>query len=477
YGHLTSGGTLANDEGLWLARAVKLYPLAVADACAALDIALDPLRDAEDDLALLAWSPAQVLSLAETVATHSRAGELLPAIAERRVESVGLARFAAAFPVVNELAVLAPGTAHYSWAKAMKLLGLGSAQLIEVPSVSARMDAGALEEVLDRRRRARQPVLAVIGVYGTTEFGTLDPLDEIAALRAKGNHFWFHVDAAWGGYVPTLFREPSGALRPREAVASEFRYFPSERVHRATRGLAQADSITIDPHKLGFVPFGAGASLVRDKRVLRFVDQRASYVFGEGHAEFDHPGRFALEGSKPGAAAAACYVNHRVLPLDAQNFGRLIARSISACERLYDRLRELAERVAPKVRLSIPFEPDCSLVCVCFNRAGNTSLAAANAFTRSIADAMRVRPEQPVQLRTFFGSSTVVELAHLGGNERARLSRELGFELEQADDRGLFLLRHTLMNPWLLSRSATQDTWVDEYCHFLEGMLSAPATA
>lgn len=481
-GHLTSGGTLANDEGLWLARAVKLYPLAVADACAALDIALEPLREAEDDVALLGWSPAQSIALAQLVAEHPRAAELVPAIAARRVEAMGLARFAAAFPVVSELSVLAPGTAHYSWQKAMKLLGLGSAQLIEVPSVSARMDAGALEEELDRRRRARQPVLAVIGVYGTTEFGTLDPIHEIAALRAAGGNFWLHVDAAWGGYVPSLFREPSGALRQRDAVAAEFTHFPSERVHRATQALAEADSITIDPHKLGFVPFGAGALLVREKRVFRFVEQRASYVFGDADAkqaerEFSHPGRFSLEGSKPGAAAAACYVNHRVLPLDSANFGRLIARSILACERLYDRLREMAQRLAPTIRLSIPFEPDCNLVCVAFNRSGNRSLAAANAFTRSVVDTMRVRPDQPVQLRTFFGSSTVVELDHLGAKERARLSNELGLELEPADERGVLLLRHTLMNPWLLSPSATQSTWVDEYCHFLEGILTATPKA
>jgi glutamate/tyrosine decarboxylase-like PLP-dependent enzyme len=315
-------------------------------------------------------------------------------------------------------------------------------------------------------------VLAVVGVYGTTEFGTLDPIHEVAALRARGAHFWLHVDAAWGGYLPSLFRDERGGLRPREEVAAEFRHFPSERVHQATAALAEADSITVDPHKLGFVPFGAGALLARDRRVFALVEQHAAYVFSGEAREFDHPGRFSLEGSRPGAAAAACYVNHRVLPLDGAHFGRLIARSISACERLYDRLRELAPRLAPHVRLCIPFEPDCNLVCLAFNRVGNRSLAKANAFSRQIADAMRVRSDQPVQLRTFFGSSTTVELTHLGVAERARLSAELDLELTSPDEEGLFVLRHTLMNPWLLSRTASQDTYVDEYCQFLAELLS-----
>jgi glutamate/tyrosine decarboxylase-like PLP-dependent enzyme len=483
-GHLTSGGTVANDEALWLARAVKLYPLAVRDACEAVDLwpeLGEPLR--VDDWTLLNLPVARVLGLARRLAAwseHDASGpSLLAEVVRARVETTGLASFATRHPSIAELAVLLPATAHYSWQKAMTLLGLGAANLVELPTHQARTDVAGLEAALDLASQRQRPVLAVVAVYGTTEFGTLDPVHELAALRGQhGVDFWLHIDAAWGGYIPSLFRDEAGGFRARGEVAEEFRYFPSERVYRSTAALAEADSITVDPHKLGFVPFGAGALVVRDRRVFDLVQQDAPYVLASSGADdeqrYHKLGRFILEGSKPGAAAAACYVNHRVLPLDASHFGRLIARSVQTCEQLVDRLAELALALAPLARLVVPFEPDCNLLCVSVNPVGNRSLAQANAFGQRLFDAMAVRPDRPVQLREFFGSYTTVPLAHLGADERARIGEALGLELTVADDAGLFLLRHTLMNPWLqASPGPAEPSYVEAYCHFLSATVKA----
>lgn len=335
-GHLTSGGTLANDESLWLARAVKLLPLAVRDAGIAVGVWPDESLRGADDWDLLGWSPARCLELASKAL---RCADLSAALRDARVESAGLARFAQTHPLVARQVVLAPASAHYSWQKAMKLLGLGAAQLRLVPTRNGRVDVHAMREELARCEATQTPVLAVVGVYGTTEFGAFDELHEIAAMRTESRSFWFHVDAAWGGYVPSVFRAPGGALRTREEIAHEYRHFPSERVYRSTVALAEADSITVDPHKLGFVPYGAGAFLTRDRRAFDLVTQEAPYVFlsqGDDDARYRNAGRFSLEGSRPGAAAAAVALNHRVLPLDHAHFGQLIARSVHASEYLYD---------------------------------------------------------------------------------------------------------------------------------------------
>src|SRR4030095_8043710 len=150
--------------------------------------------------------------------------------------------------------------------------------LVEVPVRQARLDSATLEPVMETLRREGRPVLALVGVYGTTEFGTLDSLHELLALRRRFPGFWLHVDAAWGGYLPTLFRDPEGRLRPREAAHQDFHHFPSERVYRATAALAEVDSVTVDPHKLGFVPFGAGALVVRDRRGAGRVPQEGTFI-------------------------------------------------------------------------------------------------------------------------------------------------------------------------------------------------------
>ena len=481
-GHLTSGGTVANDEALWLARSARLYPLALRDASQATGIWIPdvPVRTSSTDPELLALESDEVFTLAHRVsafcARAPNGAELFAALTAARVEELGLAAFAARHPAVERMVVVVPATAHYSWHKAMTVLGLGGANLVEVPVKQARFDGAALEPALTALRRDGRPVLAVVGVYGTTEFGTLDSIHELLEVRRRFPGFWLHVDAAWGGYLPTLFRDRKGQLLAREAVREGFHYFPSERVHRATAALAQVDSVTVDPHKLGFVPFGTGALVVRDRRVLDLVQQDAPYVFtsppDEDERRYRKLGRYILEGSKPGAAAAACYVNHRVLPLDHDHFGRLLARSVQTCERLVDRIPSLQQELADWIRLAIPFEPDCNLVCLAFNPKGNRSLKAANAFGRQLFETVDVRPDRPVQLKEFFGSCTTVPLDHLGADELKRIAAELQLDLARPDDTGLFLLRHTLMNPWLQSSPGPgEPSYVEAYCHFLSRQI------
>ncbi len=472
-GHLTSGGTLANDEALFLARAVKFAPLAVRDACEATGVWVEPSLRGADDFELLGWPTSRCLELIHRVL---RTPELSGAFASARVEALGLVQFAQRHAAAGRCVVVAPASAHYSWAKAMRLLGLGEQQLVLVPTVEGRVEVDVLEARLKELEATRTPVLAVIGVYGTTEFGSFDELHRIAALRRDERHFWFHVDAAWGGYLPSVFREADGSLRPREQVATGFRHFPSERVYRSTAALAEADSITVDPHKLGYVPYGAGAFLCRDRRAFELAMQQAAYVFtsaGDDEARFRNAGRFSLEGSRPGAAAAAVALNHRVLPLDHGHFGQLVSRSVQACEALFDHVPGLRSRLQGLAEVTVPFTPDCNVMGLAFNPRGNRSLAAANAFTRKLFDELAVHPaDQAGGDAAFFGSCTTVPLAHLGLAERARVSEALGLDLDGADAPGLFMLRHTLMNPWLLSSpDDSARTWVDAYVVHLERLV------
>jgi len=94
-------------------------------------------------------------------------------------------------------------------------------------------------------------VLAVVGVLGTTEFGTIDPVHQLVALRdacaPRGQAFAVHIDAAWGGYLATLFRDSDGKQIPHARVCERFHYFPSARVYRAFTSMRRVDSVTVDP--------------------------------------------------------------------------------------------------------------------------------------------------------------------------------------------------------------------------------------
>ena len=461
FGPLTSGGTTANLQALRLALALKAWPVALR--------ALAPpgLPVPEHDVAAFGLAPADAIAL--LAAWQAWLAAQPPAqrhgwrrrLQAERIETLGLTAFLARHATLRVPKVLAPVTAHYSWSKGVKLLGLGRDQLVLVPERGMRMDPEALEGTLTRMHARGEPVLLAVGVLGSTEFGTVDPLHEICDARdrwaARGLGFPVHVDAAWGGYLATLFRTPDGKLRPLDDLREEFTEFPSDDVYAAFGALPRVDSITVDPHKLGHVPFGAGAFVCRDQRAMSLLSEDADYVFaGSDEADyfgrFRQLGRYVPEGSKPGAAAAAVYVTHRVLPLDNEGFGVLPRASLRAAEAFRTGAARFAARQAGRVRCFLPFEPDSNLVCLALNPEDNRSVAAMNAFVRRLHREMVQDPAQPLQSREFFGSMTTLQPELLGKEDTKRLLDALGLDPPDpdGDDDRLVILRHTLMNPFLL---------------------------
>ena len=486
FGHLTSGGTLANFQSLRLALALKAFPVALrAIGAPGLDVP-------DDDWSAFNLTPAATVALldqwnawlAHCPAPQRR--QWRQRFTAERLETLGLADFLAKHPRLRSPRVLAPVTAHYSWSKGMKLMGLGRAQLELVPERGMRTDTDALEGLLERCERERQPVLMVVGVLGSTEFGTMDPVHDLVAARdrwaARGLGFGVHVDAAWGGYLATLFRESDGSLRPLQAMREEYRDFPATEVHAAFGALARADSITVDPHKLGYIPYGAGAFLCRDQRAMALLAEEADYVFtpgedGDFFKRFRQLGRYIPEGSKPGAAAAAVYVTHRVLPLDHANFGQLPRESILATEAFRTAAARFAARLDGRLQCRIPFEPDSNLICLALNPAGNRDVATMNRFVRALHGSLSYDAAQPLQSREFFGSMTTLRPEILGRGETLRVLASL--DLDPAtldaggeDDDRVVILRHTLMNPFLLD-TGNGISYLEMYFDYLERRATA----
>jgi glutamate/tyrosine decarboxylase-like PLP-dependent enzyme len=136
--------------------------------------------------------------------------------------------------------------AHYCVDKALHIAGRGRAPKRVIATDDAyRMSLDALERALvEDRRNGIRPWL-VVASAGTVDTGAIDPLPEIADLCRRYGA-WLHVDGAYGG----LF-----------ALCDEGRAL--------LRGIEQADSVALDPHKTLFLPYGTGAALVRDGRLLQ----------------------------------------------------------------------------------------------------------------------------------------------------------------------------------------------------------------
>jgi len=176
------------------------------------------------------------------------------------------------------LRVYASDQAHYSFEKAMEFLGLGLDHLRLVPSDSRfRIQPQRLEDMMRADRAAGFRPAAVIGIAGTTNTGSVDPLADLADI-ARRHDCWFHVDAAYGG---------AALLAPDR--------------RELFRGLQRADSITLDPHKWFFIPYEAAALLVRDQARLRMTFQvQPAYYLEQGRDDPAkiNPFELGLQGSR-----------------------------------------------------------------------------------------------------------------------------------------------------------------------------------
>lgn len=134
---------------------------------------------------------------------------------------------------------------HYCVARALRVLGFRPEQLHRVATDAAyRLDVQALADAVDDDRGAGRRPFAVVANAGTTNTGAVDPLEELAAL-CRSQELWLHVDGAYGAAA---------------VVCDEGK--------RLLRGLEQADSLVIDPHKWLFQPFDIGCLLLRDGALL-----------------------------------------------------------------------------------------------------------------------------------------------------------------------------------------------------------------
>lgn len=154
---------------------------------------------------------------------------------------------------------------HHSVRKAAVLAGFPEGNVREIRSNERQeMSTEHLRQVVAEDRAAGRTPFLVVASAGTTNTGAVDPLDEIADLAAEED-LWLHVDGAYGAFFALT-------ARGREAMT----------------GLERADSITLDPHKGLFLPYGTGCLLVREEEALR----RAHATFADYMPAMQHDADF-----------------------------------------------------------------------------------------------------------------------------------------------------------------------------------------
>ena len=240
---------------------------------------------------------------------------------------------------------------HHSVEKAAKLAGIFEDRIRHVPVDGAfRMRVDALADAVRTDRTAGLRPFMVVSSAGTTNTGAVDPLDAIADVCAA-EALWHHVDGAYGAFFH-MCQE----LRP------------------LLRGLPRADSLTLDPHKGMFLPYGTGALLVRDGAALRAVHgMSAGYLPGTPDPEaFYDPSQYGPELSRgfPGLRIWMC-----LKVFGAARFRAALAEKRALAVQAADRIAAL-----PGIVMAAP--PQLSLFAFYATRPG----AALDEENRATAD-------------------------------------------------------------------------------------------
>lgn len=532
WGHITCDGTVANIEAIWSARNLKLYPLALQAALKE-DSALAkakkitiPLSTGKlaslielDTWSLLNLKADDILALPTRLTDEYQISRDLvtASLDQYSLQSLGIQEFSRRFlsQIDKPPVFFVPGSKHYSFPKAAALLGIGASNMVDVPvDEDARMNLAALKELLKRCLAEKRPVYTVVAVMGSTEESAIDPIKDILALRdefrQQGLEFTVHGDAAWGGYHVSVIRddfdmpEPPAAFAPSPPPAVPLKQFVVEQF----QALGHADSITVDPHKSGYIPYPAGALCYRNSAMRDLVTFSAPVVF-HGDAE-PTVGIYGIEGSKPGAAAAAVYLSHRVIRPSKSGYGKIIGQALFSCRKLYAQLLCMARPEDPFIIVPVPrlpaevngsnveqqtqfirdrivgktneeivkdsaamkllaeIGPDENILAYAFNFKTvsgtlNTDLDQANRLNKALYNRLSINPGEDIYGYDLIVSTTDLNAAQYGETFINDYKRRLGV----GDSTGVSItvLRSVVMDPWVTetTKGSFLDVLEDEF--------------
>ncbi|CAG8594715.1 7893_t:CDS:2 [Cetraspora pellucida] len=271
---------------------------------------------------LLNLKPTTVLDIPERLyQKYGISPQFLQAsLKDHTIQSIGKDGLEQKFGITKPSLYFASNTHHYSWPKGCAIVGIGSVNLKTIPvDDAARMDMNELDKVLAKCVKNKQAVYAVVAIMGSTEQGAY---------------------AAWGGYFRTMLVEPpknslhDDCIKDNNEVHDTF--VPTLALNPYTRrhlySLKDCDSITIDPHKSGYIPYPAGGLCYRDERMRYLVTWTSPVVT---RPKEESMGIYGVEGSKPGAAPVAAWLSHDVIGLHQKGYGALLGQATFTCSKMY----------------------------------------------------------------------------------------------------------------------------------------------
>lgn len=489
WGHLTSGGTSANMEALWVARNMKYYPIAAKIAslskqkvCGFIEnIEVDFFNDPEKTIKNLTFSElfniplVSILELKAKIYTRCADDDInldvkvvKDEIAKYEVINLGVhgihqmvQEVTSRKESLNLPKLYFAKSFHYSWEKAIDLIGIGHQQIVKVPIDSGfRLDFKQFKEVYDKN----SPTLAVIGILGSSKQGSIDPIDDLVQFRkdleqTEKISFHLHVDGAYGGYFPCLLKTNDNQLITANELVESIKmkendydvpFDINKKWYKKVDAAKYSDSITIDPHKMGYIPYPAGSIIFSDTRCKDFISYMPSYLNKQTESKDiseEFLGQWTLEGSRPGAAATACYLAEKVLPYHKDAHGIIVKNTIQAAMLFWKSLQDFNDDCELNQGFQIvpAFTPETNIVSYVLAFPGVIkNLKYLNHLTKRLYDKFSVKGNSVVPSINFMVAKeefTFEDISHTDILSKCQIEQPNNHKEE------IILFSSVLMNP------------------------------
>lgn len=282
----------------------------------------------------------------------------------------------------KQLALMVSEEAHYCIDRAARVMGWGEEGIIKVPADEHFcMRTDQLEVCYQQAQAGGKQVIAVVGSACTTSTGSYDSLEAIAAF-CRQHDLWFHVDGAHG--APAAF---------------------SPRYKHLVKGITQADSVTIDFHKMMLTPALTTALLFKEEqKSYQTFTQQAAYLLSDQEGEWFNSGKRAFECTK------------RMMSIQVYAILRTYGKQIfeQNVTHLYDLAQTFVQKIKERNTFQLALPAQANIVCFRYAPAG--------------IDAGK--------------------LSKLNAQIRQELVEDGEFYIVQTSLRGQLYLRTTIMNPF-----------------------------
>lgn len=475
FGHITSGGTVANFESVFYHKAARFLPITMALAIK--DNKKNLPSFLPDDLWALQNIPLEQLSILlkefknycnshNLDASESLSQNSPSFLSDRgfwkKVENVFQCE--AKNPVI-----IVPATAHYSWSKASHIFGLGRENCLHVPvDQKLSLSIKELKKIYENCYSRKIPIIQTVCILGSTEYGSFDPLDEmileINTWKKKGLYSPVHIDGAFGGYYQTMFKNGENSFEIAEEAR---RVCPN--LSNIYSFINQTDSFTIDPHKLGHTPYGAGVFITRHGFIKEFVAENADYCLTENSEIKDENfplGKYIMEGSKPGASAAAVYFSNKLIPLNCDGYGSFLLKLIKDTKIYYKSLiglNDTSDDFSKNFEVKTVNAPESSLICFYIRPKKMDKLSEINAFNAKLIHHFFPKPTKHIQEFNYFVSKTRLYKSKLTLEFQNTIFNEYDI-----DDDAIQLMRLVFLNQWTNTINSEGISYWDDFLRSLK---------